>query len=48
MKYSSYVKCVEMLRVAGARNASMVCYNLFEVYGEESVMVLIGLVARKA
>jgi len=47
MKYSSYVRCVEILREAGARNASRVCYSLFEVYGEESVMALIGLVARR-
>jgi len=45
--YSSYAKCVEFLRVAGARNPSIVCYNLFELYGEESVLALLRVLARR-
>jgi hypothetical protein len=45
--YSSYAKCVDFLRVAGVKNASIVCYNLFELYGEESVLVLLRVLARR-
>jgi hypothetical protein len=46
IRYSSFVRCLEALRVAGAKNHGIVCYNLFELYGEESVLALLRLVAR--
>ena len=45
--YSSYAKCVEFLRVAGVKSPGVTCYTLFELYGEESVLVLLRVLSRR-
>jgi len=52
-KYSSYVKCLEAMHSIGINPAATVCYNLFMMYSEESVMALarlakMGLLKKKS
>jgi hypothetical protein len=52
-RYRTYVKCLDAMHGIGINPAAIVCYNLFMMYGERSVLALarlakMGLLKKKS